>query len=336
MSVRVADIQLGTTDQLSPKARLLLNDVEGGESWLRWAISAPQTYAFATEPALVESIQGGLHGSRLILFRRLGLQVAASRLWELDEEVLAELDAAEKNTQGPAKPPLKIRRLLVRNHLWSQQELESGTDFLVQLGVETEPVFQSMTLGDRIEVFYLSAEDLAASSPAAEFALRWATNPIEFADLYRFYLAVEDAGAGEPGRAARHLRRVLRGALRAPYAAEDLNPEQAGLLARSWLDESVSTGASCLGFPTLSHGLQQVARFSAHPVCDRESAEAALVRYCRRLRDLLFRRDPEAGGLTQDGATQLFPVRDEEDAAVLIRNRSTGALVVWQLTETKT
>lgn len=329
MPVQVSGIPLNAVEELSPKAKLLMAFVRDGFAWLRAVLASPSpALSFADEADLLEAVQSGLHGNSPLLLPKLSLQVGVRRLWELEPEVLTQLREAETRT---GKILVKTRRLLAEHHLWSQQELDGGRDFLSELGVEGKPVFQGMTLGDLVALFALAASDPEIEPAAADFALARAVTAKEFGDYYRFHLLAGEADGPDPTTVEALLRPVLLLGLAAPHAADDLTPGEAGLLARTWLDATASNGLPGLGFPTLSEGLAQVVALADEPILDERSALAATRRYGRRLRDLLGSRDPDRVLSTQDGTTQLFFVSDEETRAVLARHRLRGTLTVSRL-----
>ncbi len=329
MTLQVGGQPLTQLDQLSPGARQVMEFVRGGPEWLEWAAAetVPEHFAFAGEAALVEAVQAGLHDTSVVLLSELGLQVDVRRLWQLSPE---SLEVVAGNVRKDGRPTVKQRKALAANRLWTSEELEKATALLTEMGVASEPVFQAMSLGDRVAVRGLT--ESTASAGAAKLAVDQAVSPREFVDYYRFYMLVSEQ---LPGRSSVESRRsraeeirgivepAVRPLLRCPHAPSDLSAAQAAALVQEWLE----TGRA-LGFSRLSHGLREIVGFAGVDISDSAAAERAIESYAEALNPLL-QGEPDSEELTQDGSNQQFRWHGGDgSSAVLAHSRSAGILAI--------
>ncbi len=327
MAVSVAGAPLSGVAALSPKAQGLLMLSPGAAAWVDWAVARPEDgYAFDGEEQLVGGVQSGLHGGPLLVVPQLGLQVDMQRLWQAlsADEVQALHDAIGRGDQASLQA---ARATLAAKDLRTQDELAGADRFLADLGVAGAPLFQAMTLGDRIALLELAGDPGEASSRAAAFALERAVNVGELVDLYRFHRLVGgDDGPAADERAAAAVAALeppIRTLLSGLVVGQDLTAQDVGALVRRWLDSG-----NAMGFSTVTRGLLEVARGADGDLTDGAAAQHAVDGFTRRVRALLLDNEPSSVALSQDGCWQLFQVTGTEGNAVLGRRRISGTLTL--------
>ena len=326
MSVSVAGRQFHRLLMLSESAQIVLGLIDGGVEWLEWAIHHPRArYHFSDERTLVAAVQGGLHGSALLLLPLppLGLKVGPAKLMTLDAEDLCILAA-------PRADGRRVERILSDHDLVTQAELAGDRRFLhetLELGDPLPLVLQGMGFDDQLAIHALHRpkQPLPDSSPPAEaaaFAIELAANPLEFADYYRAYLQylaeAPPRPLGEKGRMARVrdaielLERLLYDALDCPRIDGHAHWE-VGLAIDEWL-----LMGRRLGFSRLSRGAQQVIANTSFPCCeDYEEARRIVAAYLVGAQVLLGSAKLGPRWIAQDGISSTFPIRTDLEEAVV-------------------
>lgn len=311
MTLILAGQALEDMSALSEATQTGLGLIDGGEAWLDWAISSPSArYQFADESALLEGVQSGLHGSRLMLLPGLGLLIGPVALLALGASgvrTLAKGEAAGKVTPSVAK-------LLSEANLLTVRELEAARAWLNQQGVADRPLFQALSLPDRIAMARQAGDDAETgdlAQPASAFAVALARTPAEFLDYRRLYLAV--AGRAPQATDAQRqqlaeqcvqgLRQALFGALDCPSFDGLPGPADVNEAVRTWL----SSGRQ-LGFASLAAGARQICERTAFVVApSAAAAQAAVARYLASA-GAAAGSGTLAGRLQQDGRSVRFQV----------------------------
>ena len=192
--IYVANKLMETMGAFSHRFRLIAELIAGGPQWLRFAMqSHTDTYMVSSELELLALMQEGLHASGQMLLQDLNLLLDPLKLWSLSEDDLALL--------GTARTEDSIPDVLARHNLADFNVLEIGNIFLEAQGLSEQPVFQVMTLSDRLALLEIAlpvnAEDTnkndkQARDEACQFALQLSQNPREFVAGYNLYYAIMD------------------------------------------------------------------------------------------------------------------------------------------------
>lgn len=332
MTVSVASRRIEGSSSLSEHGRQALKFVEDGSAWLDWAIRNHRVrYHFEDEQGLVAGVQEGLHASRFVLLRKLGLMASPLALMVLDITDLRILAKAEK--RGADHETIEQAQGILKKHrLVSQVELGEGTEFLERLNVGSEPLFQGMTLDERLAILAL-AQDRRYAQPswpdggedAARVALKRARTPVEFVDLYRAYLDyVEALGAQEESQAKREsrwsdaldtLRPLLFHSLDCPRVDGSAHPWEVAAAIDEWL----MIGRR-LGFSRLSQAMQQVIAHARFAGQDEDKAEQAVSTYLAEAHAFLMATELGEGRIGQDGVTRNFTLVSAGKEAVVTLN----------------
>lgn len=288
--------------------------IDGGPAWLAWAIgSANVHYHYRDEASLLVGMQSGLHGSDLMLLRVLGVQLHPFKLLEMEPEDLSILTAAENEAPSNGAAALQGKKTLAKYHLLSRSELNIGAEFLAQTEVADAPVFQGITLGDRIALFNLvdgASSELSLNQmiqkESAAFAIQRAQNAAEFVDYYQFYIScVSETDPAAKGAAARARKAetqleliapLLYGKLLCPAAQGVPTPDQINVILQNW----VAAGNN-LSFARLSQALAQVGQYANLKVASGESASKVIESYMEQARQCILQRPAGTVELTQDG-----------------------------------
>jgi hypothetical protein len=293
--------------------------MDGASSWLSWAISnRGVNYHYADESQLVVGTQSGLHGSELILLRGLGLLLHPNKLLEMQGDDLKVVAAAENEADANSVTQTRAQKILAKYQLRSQTDLAIGTEFLTQAGVADAPVFQAMTLSDRIALFNLvdGASSENSLNPmiqkeAAAYAVLHAQNTNEFVDYYQFYVSSADdtapaaKGAAARGRKAEarleSLQTLLYGLLFCPAVQGTPTAQQMNVIVQNWL----GTGNG-LGFSRLSLALTQVEQYANLNGATGETASSMIEQYLRRAQSYILQLPATSITLTQDGLDHYY------------------------------
>jgi hypothetical protein len=327
MSVLVARVPIYSVTRLSDRGWNALQLIEGGVAWLDWAIRDQDArYHFDDETAMVAAIQPGLHASDLMLLPRSGLLIGPAKLMELAPAEIKALVAYEAGNET-TRVRTQVRKIL-RNFA-TASDLQVGVDFLAELQQQAAPLFQVITLDERIALAALAASPVPGGLgpevqvEAASFAIDEARNPSEFIDYYGTYLdltASASAGglpAGSPEDRRRRvqvavdeLQPLLFCALDCPSIADPSD-------VRTAIAEWFMLG-NRIGFSRVSAGVRQIVLDTKFGRPDfKGTADVAVSAYLDAAQALLRRQEVEAGQLGQDGATWAFTVANAVERAVL-------------------
>lgn len=338
MTLSVASRLIHRPARISEHARLVLNLIERGRQWLEWAIHDPRArYHFENEEALVAGVQAGLHASPLLLLRNPALMVGPAKLMTLD---LADLRFLVRARDGDGGKPAAIRigKICAAYGLVTQAELAAAADFLEDLGVADEPVFQAMTFEERLAIHHLSCHRDELPGPAfqeeaAAFAVGQARTPLEFIDYYKAYLQYLAAARKlprDPGQRTARVKAAVDTLL--PHLYHALDCPRVDAPAAPWevaaaIDEWLMMGRR-LGFSRLSQGAQQVIAHTPFARRDRdadadaeeddeeeEEVRAIVAAYLAGAHALLGSAEVAGGRIGQDGASRTLEVRSGRAAA---------------------
>ncbi len=307
---------------LDERERQVLELIEGGPEWFEWALRAPQAFAFGDPEALLEGVQVGLHGRPYMLLPRTRLEVSPLKLLELSAPELRTLASYE---QGGAAPRPKVREILARHRLRSQDALALGRRHLESVGVGEAPLFQTLGLDDAIELFEL-VDSLSGTTQtahanqreAAAFAVSLGGSPREFVDYYRFYMAYLDRVARAREGAALPANGAARRAEAARALVRQLTPCVWDLLKCPWFDEPPrpealpATLRQAIAGRPLGFGRASSAIYHTFAQAEPDAAEpdpAALVEAWRRDSTFFLHEARSATArLSQDGLSRSFLV----------------------------
>jgi hypothetical protein len=330
MTVSVASRRIDRLNRISDLGQLVLGLIDPRLAWLNWAIADTlAVYRFDDEDALVAGVQAGLHASPLLLMPALGLLVGPLRLMALAPDDVAGLVAAERPGCGKVATAA-ARKVLANNMLLAEIDLADGAALLADLKVDTAPLFQCMTLADRLAMHALVGTEAAANPPpplalqqdAAAFALAESWTALEFADYFQAYLtyvaAMEAGGdstevrAALVGNAVAMLKPMLFGALECPRV-DGPKPQLEVAVA---LDEWRAIPRR-LGFSRLSQGVQQLIAYTGFTDQDEDEAKVLVAAYLAGAQALLASRPLGPGTLGQDGSSWTFNVESDSEAATV-------------------
>lgn len=333
MTVSVAGKPIVNTNSLSNMARLALAFVDGGPEWLNWAVASPSArHDFPDETELAATVQFELHASRFTLLPHLGLSVSPVKLMTLS---LADLQTLARAEGGDDSQVIvaQVQRILADHGLVTRDDLAAGTALLNRFGVGDSPVFQVLDFEERLALYGLTQMPGDGDSPlgqeAAAFAVSEARTPLEFADYYRFYLAL----AGKPGAsdgspvsrqegACATLRTLL------PLLFEYLGgprldaPPPPAEVARALADCFARGGR--VGFSRLSDGARQIVEHTDFRNETGAEARHLVERYVSDAGSFLSSHSRITGRMGQDG-TPSYEVGGD-DRRVELRLGSTGGL----------
>lgn len=347
-AVTVGDQQLGSQSDLTAVGGAL-QLIDGGAEWLAWAIgNSTVHYRYADEESLLVGMQSGLHGSELLLLRAMGIQLHPFKLLEMEQEDLGVLTAAENGTGVNSVIEMQARKVLAKYHLLSQSELAIGTDFLTQAEVAAAPVFQGMSLADRVALFNLvdgASSELSLNQmiqkEAASFAVQHAQNITEFVDYYQYYIAEVNEVAPAPKGAAARARKaetqleliapLLFGKLFCPAVQGVPAPEQLNVILQSWL-----AGGNGLAFARLSQALAQVAQHASLKGASGETASRIIESYLDQARQFILQRPAGSVELTQDGLDRYYIYDNKQaQAKVCLASNGNVTLATYQPNQAK-
>jgi hypothetical protein len=311
---------------LTEKARMIFELIEFSHHWLRAVDSSAQPYIFNNEFELLSGVQEGLHGTRMLTFRRLSLTVSPLVLESLDLEELEAIYDYEHRGDENKVALNRARRALSRLELRTEKDLLIVEDFLKSTNVQNEPIFASASLADRIAIFDLvdgaatpAHFDLNQQRNAAQFAVRFAQSTLEFVDYYRFYMAYIGPDPQNGGRQGRSPESALEALVEpllpflccpsfpTPPRAQDLPA-----LLTQW-----SAQSNKVGFPRISAAVAHMAMYARLNGEAGRNAREIIHRYMDRLQALWLERVPDFVHYTQDGGEVEYGYRQHRGHIVL-------------------
>lgn len=312
--VRIADRVITRASDLSEPSVAVLRCIESGDAWLSSALGSPSMYEFPSEVEFVTAVQTGLHGDPLVLLSGLGLRVHVARLVELSMADLRTLMAADGAAGEDAVLKAQSKRVLQENRWLNQSDLAIVSGFLSGLGVQNLPALQALALADQAAIQNLiqsvASVEADLQNEAAAYAGQVATNPVEFCDYFRFYLAVAaQAGADSPtarGRQAETVRSAAGAVLVMALDGPSVSGVPNSRSLRAALDAWFAQGKA-LGFDRLSSGLLQMARsMPAGSAMDLSSFQRSLAQTQAGVASLLASTESSAVSASQFGEEYQF------------------------------
>ena len=315
MSLTIAGRPIPHLASLSELTRLVLDCIDGGREWVRWATtSITDRFAFPDDTQFIAQVQTGLHVSTFTLLPQLRLMVSPVKLMTLGSTDLGVLRDAENGLDNTLAST-QVQRVLAAHRLLAQADLQAPLDWLHELGVDTAPVFQAADFRDRLALHELMNDPLLAGSApidreAAAFALEQARTPVEFADYFRMYLLASTTLAPDATPAQRHARATLSMQTLLPLFFGDLDCPQVGPLASpadvaAAVDAWQASGQQ-VGFSRLSEGPVLLMRHTRYESETGGAARHLAERYVRQAQQLLARVKATRGRMGQDGLTCTF------------------------------
>ncbi len=313
---------LSDTANLSQNASLVLDLIPMGWDWLDWAISNPTlTISLPDENTLLKSIQAGLHGSELLLLKQIGLLIDPTRLASLPQNDLETLVTAEKNNQSTTQ----VKTILKNNQFLVQSNFSQVSQYLNNLEIQDQPVFQDTSFSDQIAMFNWYNGLNSALAPfgkeAAQFALEYAQTPAAFINYYQFFLALGpriENWQDDSRKRARTAQKLLEGftpslplLLRSPMVGHNPAPQQLFSMIGNWID-----GGNHIGFNSASSAVLQVTQNTN--LSQPQDIQEVLNSYMFEANKLLRNTQPGDSSLSQDGITQTYILKTNEAYAKLV------------------
>lgn len=337
LSIGGQPVQTGL--DLSPKAQSILEFIPGGEAWLRAIGRARPQYNFDNEYEFLGGIQSGLHGSPLLLLRRLGLSIHPLALQEMEKPEIDTLLSVERSEQENSVSRMRVKKALAAHKLWAEPEFVIGDEFLRHAGVESEPLFGSLSLADRVALFDLvnnasseNALSLMLQKEAAAFAVGRAQSAQEFVDYYQFFMAQVQEKPPQSHTSARRARfaeaaaeavgDLLYDLLWCPRLERAPAPGEMPRILAQW-----SARGFCLGFPRLSAALAHMAQFADLQGATGAAAGQLIGRYMDGLQSQWLQRTPAAMRYSQDGRDRQY-IYELPAATAELRLAEDGSLTI--------
>ena len=324
-------VALSSVEELSDQARIVAGMIKKGVEWFDWAVTQQRHgFSYSNEPELLEGIQLGLHGSCLMRVADPGLLISPAKLMELTVDDLTLLVNTGTTKKKNKVANLQMSKMLGENQIRISSDLAIGTDFLEQMGVADNELFQVMSLNDLIELFDLvnsasssGSLDSAIQKEATRFAVAGAQNPGEFADLYRFYLALEEKLPKKTTKAAKRvvlaeqlyeeISESLYSACLSPRVTTDLSGVELRSIIQNWID-----GGKHVGFANLPRGAAQVMKGSAigEPAKTVNISDAT-DQYMEEVQEFIKTNEADSLSLSQDGAFCRYYLESGNSTAAL-------------------
>ncbi|MEG2805430.1 hypothetical protein [Stenotrophomonas sp.] len=322
MSLFIAGRSIPHAGLLSALCRQVLALIDGGPQWLQWAIDAHEhRYHFTDESMLLDGVQQGLHGARLMWLPSVGLQVGPIKLLSLGAEHVDALYRLEHGEHGSLLSD-HVARLLATHALVTNAQMQACRPFLASIGAADAPLLQQLDFRDALAVYRLAhehgASPDAARAEAASFALQQARRPTEFCDYYRFYLQATHAGSSvelRHERAAHTLQTLLPmllGALDGPQLPQLPSPDE----VRNAIGQTLASGRQ-VGYARISLAAQQCGLALHGQALDHEFIRDAARRHMREAQAFLNDHPVHRGLLGQDGASVDFPIEASSQRALV-------------------
>lgn len=288
-----------------------------------WAAESMGRYWFSDESELADAVQWGLHASRYALLPGLGLMVSPVKLLTIGATDLDTLLQAERlaSQEGDGPDPTlaaQLQMVLFRHRLITQSGFAGVTSLLGKLGVATNPLFQGLGLDDLLALYaILDFPEAGNNAPlnltAAEFAVRQARTPAEFADYYTAFLGyvtrrdAQDAPADQQSQMATDALQtvlpLLFPVLDCPSVGGLVRPDEVTKAVNDWQRQG-----RVVGFGRLSEAAACIMIYSNYTGGNASQAQKTIGEYCRSWQEFLSANPPERGQMGQDGASCLFPI----------------------------
>lgn len=182
------ELPVESTAALSTRFQVILSMIEGGLTWLNWAIKdviSPPVYA-GNEDQLLTLIQQGLHTEDDIRFNTF--RAGISRILTLSEADAEQLSVVRKNGNDNET---NLRLLLQRNNIFSYGDIGETADFISSAVSARPDLFQSPSFEDLIALTGLVQQqktvDEQLKNQACAFAYDKAATIPDFVNLCSFF-----------------------------------------------------------------------------------------------------------------------------------------------------
>jgi len=334
---------------LPSSVQMVTSIIEGGQNWFEWAAKEPvSVFDFPDWPALVDGIQIGLHGNDLVLIGSLGLLVSPVALLSMPDLGISALETYLTAGSGNSVADIELEKVLRQSNYLSQSQLTLVTDFLSQVELSGNPLFQAMSLGDRIAI-YRAINQLpgdwalqpANQTEAAGYASDYATSPRAFADFYTFYMAnfaIPELDNLSPDRRARMARlrsdqiaATLRNDMRCPAVVGNPAPEQFQRDLRAWF--SAGNG---LGFSRVSQGVAVIAGLKKAEDLTGQALTRQIDKYLERAKSVVNHGEPNPEPtVAQDGSAFFYTFDARDMQTVLQLECGSGAVTLAEFTDSR-
>ena len=345
--VAVEGQRIGELTDLPQSIQMVTGMIQGGTDWLQWAAKEPATvFDFPDWLGLVDGIQWGLHGNGLILIESLGLLINPIALLSIPDVGIAALQTYLTSGNANSVADLEMEKVLRQNRYLTQSQLGAVGDFLNQVGLVDNPLFQAMSLGEQIAVYQAINQvpgDWALQpdnqSEAARYAADYAASPQAFGDFYDFYInhfAIPDLADLSPDRRARLARTrsdeiaaSLRNDMRCPSVVGTPVPEKFQNEMRAWF--SAGNG---LGFPSVSRGVMSVADLKKAEGLNGQALQRQIDKYLDRAKAIVNHAKPDPQPyVAQDGSAFFYRFGSGGTQAELQLECASGAVTLAQCTD---
>lgn len=330
-------------EDLSVTARAVIGLIPQGESWVASQLQDKSTaYVYDNETELTVAVQLGLHGTPAVCLDNNNLMVSPRVLMTMSTVELKAIWDMEMESPGDAAAAIKSNEAIQNLHLLDADALDDVDLFLKESGVSEEPLFQSITLAERINVYRAIASISqvgflapAAQQNAARFALAYATSVDDFANYFRFYnLLAGGRGANlspvtvnsEAVQLRQKLAAGLYHALRCPSFEAPAQPGQ----IKAQLKASSAYGTP--GFASLSRAVVEVASAFTNEELIEEPIQDLTERYFKTATDMLLDL-PLGPAVPNQAGTGFIYQAHQEDLGVLqfFQSARSGSLSIHTL-----
>jgi len=186
--ITLNQINIKNPAPLSNRFQLALKLINGGESWLQWAIQdSKYSYAADNEEQLLRIIQQGLHSEEYIYFQTF--RASIKTLLGMSDDSLKELVQAHAQVQDEGK---SLERIFSQYELLPYEELAKVKAFQEEKKLNSHPLFKAISFEDQIVLHRLLDQMTEVTEKhqgeAIDFGLQMAASVTEFSHYYQFYL----------------------------------------------------------------------------------------------------------------------------------------------------
>jgi hypothetical protein len=263
--ITVENQQRAALSDFSNRFQDVIKLIPNGLDWVNWALPFTNpSFAAESEGEFLENIQAGLHGTPLLSLNDLGLQIAVSRLFKMEDRDYDSLIQAV--SQGRVTG--LVERMLNRDGVLTEKSLGALDEKLEQVGLQGTSLLQTTSLGERIilydRVTGVPPEEWLADDQAlkaGKFALAVSQSAQEVGAALSFFCfaakKVGEGGIDQIERAWERLSNAAFGFLSCPIVPTGASDELLITLLRRWIGQG-----RLLGFPTIGDAVVNIARYS--------------------------------------------------------------------------
>ena len=317
--------ELKKLDQMTETARLILSLIEGGITWLHWAMTDSEVlYKFADENQLIEVVQMGPHGTPMLLIKPLKVLVNPLKLTTYSVSDLKKLVRLGQG-QFEEGEEENLASLLWEEFGLINQDALNDTILMNLPTVWGAPVFQAPDLQARMAIWHADNppdNSMSFREEAAEFAVLAAQSPFEFADYYQYYINLVSRGGKRRGTKSQRfewagdianaLSPILDNSLRSPVLPTIPDPANLRQDLRQWYSQGFT-----LGFARKSHGYAQLATNTNLGSKRCINLYGLAKTYQEEARDFLLTYEADQIELSQDGQSRTYTYNEGNQSAVL-------------------